>query len=326
MRRVLLTGLFIILITVGMALGAAALFRMSDFDPVAILENLLGPGVDTARLEQVIRALRVPLDMLTILLAFVVAYLVSRSSHRLSGWILSAASVARSSLDGDVHAPVVRDEPSARWMTLEQLVASLISFSAFTIAIIFALSRFVSLTNLAVLATVLANAFGFAARDYVGDVLNGISNLFEDRFDVGDNIEIVRLEDEVRGIVEGANIRTMSLRTRSGELLVVPQGQVRILRNFTRGAFTGTDVTVTVGAGDLARAMSLLADLSWEAPSLLPNLIEPWDVHSQAGDVSTQSALVIHAKAVYGRGSELRLEIMSLVQERLAAADIPLAG
>lgn len=326
MRRVLLTILVGIVVVIGLAIGASYLLRLAQIDPAVILTNILGPNADTERINQIVGFLRVPVSLLSMAIAFLVAYLISRSSYRLAGWALGAASVARDSLDGDLHGPEPPVQPSARRVTLQQLVASLISLAAYTIAIIYALSNFISLTNLAVLTTVLANAFGFAARDYVGDLLNGISNLFEDRFDVGDNVEIVRLEDEIRGIVEEVNIRTLSLRTRTGELIVVPQGQVRILRNFTRGAFTGTDVTVTVAARDLAQSMTLLSDLSFEAPRLLPDLLEPWEVRSQAGKISTESELVIHAKAVYGRGSNLRLEIMSLVQQRLAGADIALAG
>jgi small conductance mechanosensitive channel len=326
LRRVLFIILLIVAVVIGLSAAAAALFRLADINPVAILESLIGPSADTNRLEQILNALAVPIDIVLVMLGFLLAFVISKFSRRLADWILGAASVAKHSLDGDEYDPRRFRLVSARRVTLQQLVASLITFTAFTVASVFALTRFFSLTNLALFATILANALGFAARDYVGDVLNGISNLFEDRFDVGDNVEIVRLEDDVQGVVEEVNIRTLSLRTRSGELIVVPQGQVRILRNFTRGAFTGTDVTVRVAAGDLARAMTLLVGLSFEAPDLLPDLLEPFDVNSQAGTVSTVSELVLHAKATYGRGSKLRLELMSLVQQRLEAADIALAA
>jgi small conductance mechanosensitive channel len=326
LRRVLFIILLIVIVVMALAAGAAALFRLTNINPVAILENIIGPSADTERLEQIIDALAVPIDIMLVVLGFILAFLISKLSHRLAGWILGAASVAKHTLDSDVYDPERFRAVSARRVTLQQLVASLITFAAFTIATVFALTRFFSLTNLALFATIVANALGFAGRDYVGDLLNGISNLFEDRFDVGDNIEIVRVEEEIRGIVEEVNIRTLSLRTRSGELIVVPQGQVRTLRNFTRGVFTGTDVTVRVPAGDLAHAMTLLVDLSFEAPDLLPDLLQPFAVHSQAGTVSTVSELVINAKATYGHGSTLRLELMSLIQQRLEAAGIALAA
>ncbi|MEZ4519702.1 MAG: mechanosensitive ion channel [Chloroflexota bacterium] len=285
-----------------------------------------GPSAMSPQLEKVLSFIRVPLEIVVIIVAFIAALIIIRLSFRFAGWLIDAANVATVPQPKRSSGSESEIAASARRTTLQQLVASLIGFTAFTTAILFALSHVMSLSSLALIATVLANAFGFAARDYVGDLLNGISNLFEDRFDVGDNVEIVRLEDELRGVIENVNIRTIGIRTRGGELVIVPQGQVRILKNFTRGAFTGTDVTVAVPAVNLAAAMQLLIDLGLEAPNLLTDLTEPWRVISQEGEVNAVSELAIYAKAAYGRGANLRLEIMSLVQQRLEAAGIPLAG
>lgn len=322
-RRLLGFILIPLLVIAVLAIGSAALLQKAKINVAALLESVIGPSPALDNLETALVTLRVPLDLLLIALAFLMAFIVSRLSHRISGWFFSVAALGRPATE---LTEIQVESRTARRTTSQQLVASLISFAAFTLASIFALSQFVSITNLAILATVLANAFGFAARDYIGDLLNGISNLFEDRFDIGDNIEIVRQEDDILGVVEQINIRTMSLRTRKGELVIVPQGQVRIIRNFTRGAFTGTDVTVAVDATYLVEAMNILVELGAEAPALIGDLLEPWRVISQEGKVNTVSELVIYAKAAYGRGAQLRLQIMSLAQQRLAAAGIPLAG
>jgi small conductance mechanosensitive channel len=326
-RRLVLVIAVPLLILAGLAILTGIVLQAADIDVIGLVESAVGESELTAGLDQVLGLLCFPFSLISIAFAFLVAFMVSRVSDRLAGWVLSTAHIASDSANRLTATSLQQPENvSSRRVTTQQLVASLISFTAFTLATIFALGQFVSLTNLALLATVLANAFGFAARDYVGDLLNGLSNLFEDRFDVGDNIEIVRVEDEIRGIVEQVNIRTMALRTRSGELVIVPQGQVRILRNYTRGAFTGTDVTVSVAATDLVAAMQILSDLALEAPNLLEDLLEPWRVISREGQVNSESQLVIYAKGAYGRGAQLRLEIMALVQQRLAQAGIELAG
>ena len=326
-RRVILVILVPLLILVGLSVIAGNAMQAADIDVAQLVESIAGESTVSTELGRALGLLCFPFNLLSIGFAFFVAFLVSRASYRLAGWALSTANAAGKTAERlSVYDAGQPQSPSSRHVTAQQLVASLISFTAFTLAAIFAVGQFVSLTSMAVLATVLANAFGFAARDYVGDLLNGLSNLFEDRFDVGDNIEILRVEDEIRGIVEQVNIRTMSLRTRSGQLVIVPQGQVRIIRNFTRGAFTGTDVTVSVAATDLVAAMQILSDLGLEAPSLLEDLIEPWRVISREGNVNFESQLVLYAKGAFGRGAQLRLEIMALVQERLAQAGIKLAG
>jgi small conductance mechanosensitive channel len=194
------------------------------------------------------------------------------------------------------------------------------------VAAILTFGQFVSLANLAIVATILANAFGFAARDFIGDLLNGLSNIFEDRFDVGERVQVVRVGDAVEGVVENLTIRTVAIRTRTGELVVVPQGEIRILRNFSRGSFTGTSVSVMINAADLSAAMAALQALGEEAPSLLSDLIEPWRVISEEGAVRGSANLTVYAKARYGRGAELRLKMLALIQERLAAAGIVPTG
>jgi hypothetical protein len=72
--------------------------------------------------------------------------------------------------------------------------------------------------------------------------------------------------------------------------------------------------------------MTLLQKLSDEAPSLLPDLIEPWRVISAEGSVRGTADLIVYAKAQYGRGAELRLKLLALIQERLSEADIPPVG
>ena len=106
----------------------------------------------------------------------------------------------------------------------------------------------------------------------------------------------------------------------------MPQGVVRILRNYSRGSFTGTHVVVLVAPTDLPQALSVLLGLAEEATGLLPDLLEPWKVVGHDGQLGGAAELHIHARARYGRGAELRLRIMTLVAERLAVAGVPLAG
>jgi small-conductance mechanosensitive channel len=201
----------------------------------------------------------------------------------------------------------------------------MITLSAFTLAGLLALGQFFALSNLAVVATIGANAFGFAARDYIGDLLNGLSNIFEDRFNVGDSVAVFRVGDQVEGVVEAVTVRTLSLRTRGGELINVPQGEVRILRNFTRGSYSGTDVICRVPPAHLPAAMAELQALGEEAPALLPDLIAPWTLVAYDGTLGSAAEIRIHAQAQYGHGAGLRLRMMMLIEARLSAAGIPLA-
>ncbi len=321
-RRLLLFIGAPLLVVALLAALAVGLLQSAEVDALQLTQSVLGLRAVPAWLTEWYGWLRLPLRVLFVAAVFLLAWLATKVSRRLAAWLLRVARYDTGDAAGS--APALARE--RRYETIRLLLASLINISAFIIAFILAAGQFVSLVNLAVIATILANAFGFAARDYIGDLLNGVSNIFEDRFDVGDNVAIFRASDPVEGIVERVTVRTLSLRTRAGELIIVPQGEVRILRNYSRGSFTGTFVRVRVAAADLPAAMAVLQALAAEAPALLSDLPEPWRVVAPDGQLGGTAELLIHARARYGHGVEARLQIMALIEERLAAAGVQLTS
>lgn len=324
--RLVLILLAPLIILVGLTALAIGLLRTANIDELSIIATIFGPAALPQWLVENFGLVRFPLQLVFVAAVFLLAWVISRQSGRLAGWFLR---VARYDPSGGPEHEIETEDGRAfverRRRTVQQLVAGIVTFTIFTLALILSLSQFFSLSNLAIVATVASNAFGFAARDYVGDLLNGISNIFENRFNVGDNVSIFRVGDKVEGIVERMTVRTLSIRTRTGELINVPQGEVRILRNYTRGSYSGVDVIVRVSAVDLPAAVAELQVLAEEAPGRLPDCIEPWTLISRDGSLGSAAEIRIHARAQYGHGSGLRLRIMMLVEERLSAAGIPLA-
>lgn len=329
MKRRFLMLLLIPLITiVGLTALTVGVLRAANISDVNAFESIMGPSPLTRAFIEYFPLIRLPLQLVFVVVIFLLAWLVSQISHRLAGWFLRAARYDTSQPTAESPSGEGDDLSSLagrRRETVQQLVAGFINFAAFTIALLLAAGQFFSLSNLAIVATVATNAFGFAARDYIGDMLNGISNIFENRFNVGDNVQIFRVGDKVEGIIEHITVRTLSIRTRTGELINVPQGEVRTLLNYTRGSYSGVDVIVKVSAADLPRAMAELLDLGKDAPALLPESIEPWTLVSRDGTLGSAAEIRIHARAQYGHGAGIRLRIMMLVEERLSAAGIPLA-
>ena len=306
------------------------ILRAANIDDLSLIQSLAGSSPAAAVLVTYFPLIRFPLQIVFVVVVFVLAWLVSRVSERLAGWFLRAARY-----DGEGRGTIISSSETAgdaasllarrRQTTVRQLVAGFINFAAFTLAMLLAAGQFFSLSNLAIIATVAANAFGFAARDYIGDMLNGLSNIFENRFNVGDNVSIFRVGDKLEGVIEHVTVRTLSIRTRTGELINVPQGEVRILLNYSRGSYSGVDVIVKVAAADLPAAMAELLALGQDAPALLPENIEPWTLVSRDGVLGSAAEIRIHARAQFGYGAGLRLRIMMLVEERLSAAGIALA-
>ncbi|NJN79721.1 MAG: hypothetical protein HC797_04185 [Anaerolineales bacterium] len=76
-------------------------------------------------------------------------------------------------------------------------------------------------------------------------------------------------------------MRTTLLRSPSGELHIVPNGEIRSVRNFSRGKFSIANITIKILSSDLGSALTILETFSTEAVALLPHLIEPWRVTSR---------------------------------------------
>ena len=325
-RRLLLVILLPLLAIIALTALTVGLLQTAQVDELELVESVIGSGPLPAWLVTAYGYAELPLRLAFVIVIFFLAWLVTRISGRVAGWALRFARYETPARATETAAPIPPSAHARRHQTVQLLLASFINFVAFTVAFILAAGQFVSLVNLAVVSTIVANAFGFAARDYIGDFLNGISNIFENRFDVGDSVSIFRVGDTLEGTVERVTVRTLTIRTRAGELIVVPQGEVRILRNYSRGSFTGTHVVVLVAPADLPQALAVLLALADEAAALLPDLLEPWKVVGHDGQLSAAAEIHLHARARYGRGAELRLRVMTLVAERLAAAGVALGG
>lgn len=251
------------------------------------------------------------LYLLRAVLFFLLAWLVYRFSWTLADRVLH---IGRLSKRGRQMRP-------ERYQTLRSLFASAIAILAFLTATILALSQFVDAETLIWVVGLFSAAFGLGARPLISDFLTGISFLFEDPFDVGDKVALLAEE----GVVEKVNLRTTMLRSPSGELLVVPNGEIRLVRNYSRGLFSPATITLKLAASDLPQALPVLETLGKEAVVSLPNLLEPWRVISESGAMGQQTELTLLAKARFGMGAEMRPRLLALVHERLQEAGIQLA-
>ncbi|MAT97661.1 MAG: hypothetical protein CL608_11000 [Anaerolineaceae bacterium] len=250
-------------------------------------------------------------DLLHITVYFLLAYLIHRLSGRIARRILRIGSLSRQR----------RQMRQERQNTLTSLVASAVTFLSVVTAVFLSLSLFISSADLIWMVGLFAAAFGLGARPLVSDYLTGVGFLFEDTFDVGEKVDILGNE----GVVETVNLRTTTLRSPSGELFVVPNGEIRIVRNFSRGRFSPATISLKLNAEDLSRALPILEELSKEAPLLLPNLLEPWQIISETGSIGLQTELTLVAKAKYAMGAEMRPKLLALVHERLNEAGVHLA-
>ncbi len=243
---------------------------------------------------------------------FTIAWIVYRLSNRIGRRLTRLGR----------FTPRSRPMRPERQLTLQSLLSSGITILAFTIASISSLALFVDFESLLWVFGLFTAGFGLGARPLIADFLTGASFIFEDAFDVGEKVEILGVE----GVLEAVNLRTSTLRSPTGELYIVPNGEIRLIRNFSRGRFSTVKVTLKLAADDLGRAIELLEELAEDAVLHLPNLLEKWQVISESGIIGQNTDLTLVANARFGYGAEMRPRLLALVQEKLSEENIQLVN
>ncbi len=251
--------------------------------------------------------------ILPVLMSFALAFLIVRFSRRIAGRVLSLTQLI----------PADHRLREKRQKTLRGIFAGAIALVALGAATFFCTAQFVDISTLVWVLGLFSAAFGLGFRPLISDVLTGVFFAFEDTLDIGDKVEIVGAAN-VEGVVEAVDLRTLHLRGNAGELFVIPNGEIRIIRNFSRGLFSLANITVKLNSKDLHQALDILEALQDEAVEHLPNLIEPWQIISEEGAIGQHVTLTLVAKAVHGKAAVMRPRLLTLVQERLHAAGIEL--
>ncbi len=209
-----------------------------------------------------------------------------------------------------------------REQTIKALISSAISVVAFLIAIVASLSLFVDIDTLIWVIGLFSAAFGLGARPFISDYLTGITFIFEDTFDVGDKIEIPVFPQRIEGVVEDVTLRVTRVRGMDGELFTMPNGDIRLVRNFSRGSFSQTSVTLTIPSENIRKTLETLESIKDEALQRLPNMIEPWRVISKSGELGEKAELTVIAKAKFGKGAELRTNMLAFLHQHLHGATL----
>jgi moderate conductance mechanosensitive channel len=148
--------------------------------------------------------------------------------------------------------------------TIAPLLKSLLQYSTIFVAAVLVLRALgVDPTPIIAGAGVIGLAVGFGAQTLVKDVISGFFLLFEGVIAVGDVITF----GNSTGVVEEVGLRVTKYRTFSGELWVIPNGEIRAFGNHNRQWMRAI---VTVGVAyeqDVVKAMHILEEVgkTWAA-------------------------------------------------------------
>ena len=166
---------------------------------------------------------------------------------------LTAHRIEQAVDDGDDSVTTLREQ---RGRTISQLLRSVGRVTIVTIAILLTFNVFINIAPILAGAGILGLAISFGAQSLVRDIITGFFILLEDQFAVGDVIEVAGKS----GVVERMTMRVVVLRDLEGTMHVIPNGEMKVVSNKTRGwARAVVDVSVPY-TEDVDRILAVVRD------------------------------------------------------------------
>lgn len=169
----------------------------------------------------------------------------------------------------------IEDEASKRAETLTRTLVTTAQVVAVAVAIFMVIAE-VGVNIGPVLAGfgVVGIAIGFGTQSLVRDLVGGFFILTENQYRIGDVVKV----GDVSGLVQDLSLRRTVLRDLDGVVHSVPNGEIRINSNYTRG-WSRLNMNVAVGYGaDPDRVMAVInqvgqalaQDPAWSSLIVMP--------------------------------------------------------
>jgi small conductance mechanosensitive channel len=203
-------------------------------------------------LERAVQLLRIdPALLLRTGLSLVTIWLIAWIALLLLGVL--ARRIVRLVNDQDERHISAREK---RGQTIAHLLQSVGRVTIFVIALLLSLNLFINIGPLLAGAGIVGLAISFGAQSLVKDFIAGFFMLAENQFAVGDIIEAAGKS----GTVERMSLRVVTLRDLYGVVHIIPNGQIGVLSNLTRGwARAVVEIGVPWGT-DIDRVLSVFRD------------------------------------------------------------------
>ncbi|TYS18081.1 mechanosensitive ion channel family protein [Rossellomorea vietnamensis] len=162
-----------------------------------------------------------------------------------------------------------------REATLSKLLENVLTYVVYFIAITMVLTNLgVEIGALLAGAGIVGLAVGFGAQNLVRDIITGFFIIFEDQFSVGDFIRVGALE----GNVEEIGLRTTKIKNWTGELHIIPNGNIAEVTNFSiHNSIAVVDVSIAYEE-NIEKAERVISELLQTMPQKYEELVTPPDL------------------------------------------------
>ena len=181
-----------------------------------------------------------------------------------------------------------------RTETLGSIVHYILTVAIVFIAAIMVLSELgVKIGPVLAAAGVVGVAVGFGAQSLVKDVLSGFFILLEDQIRVGDVVDIAGKS----GLVEKINLKITILRDLAGNVHYIPNGQISIVTNMTKGYSRyvfDIEISYDQDVDEVLQVMQEVDESLRSDPAFKDDIIEPLEILGL--DRFADSAVIVKAR------------------------------
>lgn len=191
--------------------------------------------------------------------------LVAALAIMLLAWL--TVRVARSALRRGFQRSAAA---SARAQTILPLLETLATIALMGIGVVLSLEQLgFNLTAVIAGAGVVGLAVAFGSQELVRDVISGFFLILDGVIETGDLVDV----DAITGTVEGVGLRKTMVRAFDGKLWFVPNGQIKVVGNASRGWMRAIVIVGLAYEQDARRGMELLAEVGREWCAEHPELV-----------------------------------------------------
>ncbi|AYA78340.1 mechanosensitive ion channel family protein [Bacillus sp. Y1] len=158
-----------------------------------------------------------------------------------------------------------------REATLLKLLQNVLTYVVYFIAFMMILSTLtIDVSAMLAGAGIVGLAVGFGAQNLVRDIITGFFIIFEDQFSVGDFVRIGQFE----GTVEEIGLRTTKIKTWTGELHILPNGNITEVTNFSLyNSMAVVDLSISYES-DIKKAETVISELLHEMPAKYEDIVK----------------------------------------------------
>ena len=163
-------------------------------------------------------------------------------------------------------------------------------------------------------------ALGLGAQGFLSDVVNGFFILLENQFEVGDAVEV----GAVTGLISTVGIRTTQIRGFDGTLHFIPNRNITIVSNKSRGDMRAQIDIPVYPSTDINKVTSIIQEVNRENIENYPQICGAPNIIGLSTTPSGQLVFRIDIFTKNGQQIHIYADFLKLYQEALTKENIEL--